>query len=682
MEIPYDSSNPIALKSHEEILIGVLSKLSPADVTKSKELKTCFRKFFGRGTTEDYLQLFPPHRAVLPDLHHQNVLSSLRIVLPKLPSNPVHSIPLNSPSSCGTSEDASLSAAAVSVFSPNTPVSKALSPCSSSNLIPPITTSPCANALTSIAQPQPTADASLLDSGNPAVKYFREKSIHTDRINRLNRLIQSFASAKALPLQSYENLWSSKGTIFAGFEQGLSRTCRLRRGRQKIEEGKIELGCAGRFCLMFSVHDVAHYSQTTTRKDLGLSVGRKRMTAALEKFVKANKISKEDFHEDKRRSRNFFEWVFLAGPGFLLEMGPDAGCWEKNTNTKDVQLVLEFMEAHLPIQYQRAKSLNGVGARAIVVGLLAYGWNFGEVKSSPTPFLKAVRKHLDENLEVPSTKDHTKRKRVEEHHTSDQSPFAFDSQTTETCPLPGDTGIENQRPRSCSPITTSSNTPSEVTFNDVGQSTMPNDSAINILADVTTSNAAGNIGNGSIAQYMTDQQIGILRPTPSTDLWLESNFNCAKNLDASDPGSGEVASMDTSRLSSALNSNSTQDMPVVDASMLNSLGKARCLPSSLELDSSQELTVDPNMLMIDTSMLSSLGKARCLPNVQDSEANQEGMFMMNPNMMSNLSATRMVPQFLGVGTGNVFLAQKDSSNGLGGMGQLQNGTSTHPGIMV
>jgi hypothetical protein len=36
MESPYDLSNPIALKSHEEILIGALSKLSPADVTKSK----------------------------------------------------------------------------------------------------------------------------------------------------------------------------------------------------------------------------------------------------------------------------------------------------------------------------------------------------------------------------------------------------------------------------------------------------------------------------------------------------------------------------------------------------------------------------------------------------------------------------------------------------------------------
>jgi hypothetical protein len=56
---------------------------------------------------------------------------------------------------------------------------------------------------------------------------------------------------------------------------------------------------------------------------------------------------------------------------------------------------------------------------------------------------------------------------------------------------------------------------------------------------------------------------------------------------------------------------------VVDESMLNSLGKARCLLSALELGSSQEFTVDLNML----SMLSSLGKARCLLSVQDSEAN-------------------------------------------------------------
>ena len=127
--------------------------------------------------------------------------------------------------------------------------------------------------------------------------------------------------------------------------------------------------------------------------------------------------------------------------------------------------------------------------------------------------------------------------------------------------------------------------------------------------------------------------------------------------------------MDTSRLSSA--PNSTQDMPVVDASMLNSLGKARCLPSLLELDSSQELTVDPNMLMIDTSMLSSLDKARCLPTVLELDSSQEltvdpnillidtsmlsslgkarclprvqeGMLIMNPNIIPNLSTTRIV----------------------------------------
>jgi hypothetical protein len=84
-------------------------------------------------------------------------------------------------------------------------------------------------------------------------------------------------------------------------------------------------------------------------------------------------------------------------------------------------------------------------------------------------------------------------------------------------------------------------------------------------------------------------------------------------------------------------------MLMIDTNMLSSLGKARCLPSALELDLSQELTVDLNILMIDISMLSSLGKACCLPSVLDLEANRKGILMINPHIMANLSATRMVP---------------------------------------
>lgn len=156
------------------------------------------------------------------------------------------------------------------------------------------------------------------------MKYFQEKRLHSDRIERLGQYILSFVNAKPLPPKSYENLWSDKGNIFASSEDGLSRMCRLRRGRLKIEEGMSQYKIADRFCLMFSVIDVAHYALTATRAELGLRKSRRRMTAALEKVAMENKIPIKDLHQEKRKSRNYFELLFGPGPGSLLETGAEA----------------------------------------------------------------------------------------------------------------------------------------------------------------------------------------------------------------------------------------------------------------------------------------------------------------------------------------------------------------------
>jgi len=50
-----------------------------------------------------------------------------------------------------------------------------------------------------------------------------------------------------------------------------------------------------------------------------------------------------------------------------------------------VELALDYRKTRLPELEQRAAALNAIGARTIVRGLLAYGWTFAEVSSSPTP---------------------------------------------------------------------------------------------------------------------------------------------------------------------------------------------------------------------------------------------------------------------------------------------------------
>ena len=118
------------------------------------------------------------------------------------------------------SRDTSTSKASLlSAVSPNTLV------------LNPITSLSSTGPQTCIRQPLPTTDAPLSNLGDSVVKYFKAKRVRPDRINRLTRYILSFVKAEVLLLQAYNNLWSNKGKVFAGSENGIRRTCRLQRGR-------------------------------------------------------------------------------------------------------------------------------------------------------------------------------------------------------------------------------------------------------------------------------------------------------------------------------------------------------------------------------------------------------------------------------------------------------------------
>ncbi|KAH7370300.1 hypothetical protein BKA65DRAFT_14162 [Rhexocercosporidium sp. MPI-PUGE-AT-0058] len=328
-----------------------------------------------------------------------------------------------------------------------------------------------------------------------------------------------------------------------------------------------QYGTAARLCLMFAVADVDHYALTATSTELELRAHRKRKTAALEKISEVNNISIDDLHQDKRKSRNYFELLFGLGPGSLLLIGPltgpDAASWEVNTNKEDVGLVLEYIRIHLPRLYDTLIELNGVGARTMVKGLLAYGWTVEEVKSSPVPFMKAVRKHLDENLMIPMTEGvvpatqhpyttnlSSKRKADKDHahkfYTSNQSSSAFDDHTAETSP-PDEDSIESW-----------------------------------LLANsLQKSNSSGS----------SQRQLVSMDPHMTSSLYA---VDCLPSSLEQDPSRERVLT--------------------IDPNMMSTLGAVGGLPSSLEPSSSRErvLTINPNLLTIDPSMTSSLGAVDCL----------------------------------------------------------------------
>jgi hypothetical protein len=49
--------------------------------------------------------------------------------------------------------------------------------------------------------------------------------------------------------------------------------------------------------------------------------------------------------------------------------------WEWRANDEEIDLVLDYIEVHHSDHQKRVEDSNGLGARIIVDGLLAYGWN-------------------------------------------------------------------------------------------------------------------------------------------------------------------------------------------------------------------------------------------------------------------------------------------------------------------
>jgi len=303
-----------------------------------------------------------------------------------------------------------------------------------------------------------------------------------------------------------------------------------------------------------------------------------------------------------------------------------------NTNKKDVSLVLDYIQKHIPKLYGTLISLNGVGARTMVNGLLAYGWTEEEIKSSPILFMEAVRKHLDENLmpltegEVPATQHpyttnqsskkragdeicirrtgedhahtiHPSKKRAgdeicirrtgEDHahtiHPSNQSSSAFDDHTAETSP-PDDFGVEHHCPGSASISSPAGDIPDDVT--------------------------SRHVEDDNIDPWMT-RTLGSCENSYRS--WLLAN-SFQRSI-SSGSGQRQVVSMDP-RMPSSLRAldylpssleqePSRERVSTIDPNMTSTLGAVGRLPSSLE-PSSRVLTVNPNVLTVDPYMTNSL----------------------------------------------------------------------------
>jgi hypothetical protein len=186
---------------------------------------------------------------------------------------------------------------------------------------------PLATAETSSHIPSSRISSSCpAPSDSPVAVYFKRIIGNNQvRVRRLTRIVRGFEQATALPLESYEKLWSAKEDVFAGIETGPGgRLLRLQRGRKKMKQASTEYECASRLSLLFLSNDVDHILSTDVDElEMELSSGRGRRTVAFGKLAKSSCIPLDILKQDCGRARNYIQLLAEAGPGSLLELGPD-----------------------------------------------------------------------------------------------------------------------------------------------------------------------------------------------------------------------------------------------------------------------------------------------------------------------------------------------------------------------
>ena len=98
------------------------------------------------------------------------------------------------------------------------------------------------------------------------------------------------------------------------------RCCRLYNGRIKICHGSAQFRVADRLSLMFVATEVELVSNTDTST---LARGQGRKTMGLKAVAERSCVDIKIIKSDVARSANYLRYLALAGPGSLLEIGPD-----------------------------------------------------------------------------------------------------------------------------------------------------------------------------------------------------------------------------------------------------------------------------------------------------------------------------------------------------------------------
>ncbi|KAB2568585.1 hypothetical protein DBV05_g12736, partial [Lasiodiplodia theobromae] len=174
-----------------------------------------------------------------------------------------------------------------------------------------------------------------------------------------------------------------------------TRLQRLYAGHRRVKDGREKFACAARFCHIYLDHDLEQLLADPQREgELVLSQGRGRVTAGLEVQAAGICATVEQVKAERKAGRNYARLLGMAGPGWVLRVGGGVSTvWERKLSKSDLQLVLEFLRGQMPELAQDIEACNGIAARALLNGLLAYGWTREEILETKSTLFDILKRH-------------------------------------------------------------------------------------------------------------------------------------------------------------------------------------------------------------------------------------------------------------------------------------------------
>jgi hypothetical protein len=156
-----------------------------------------------------------------------------------------------------------------------------------------------------------------------AQKYF-ENTIGLDepRAKRLARAVRGFKEAHSIPYGADKDFWSDTSEIFSQSTPicHLPTLGRIYHGWSRLVEKSRTTEVRERLLLLLVKNEVEFISGIDTSE---LAPSQTRKSSAVGQVALRSQVKLKEVQFDVKRSRNYFKYLKISGPGSVLEIGQE-----------------------------------------------------------------------------------------------------------------------------------------------------------------------------------------------------------------------------------------------------------------------------------------------------------------------------------------------------------------------